>query len=678
MSAPVARSKDASAGEPEKKKEGEAKVLAEAEIAKLIPKSFHLEPAKRGEWAPVDMTEKEVISELFLSNDEFRGVARQVISQAVTPAMDEVTQKSEATKALTKLVTERYQKKLRLVKDAKALSERDVKAGVIHAFTPIQITAMIKAEELFAKCASSCNIVEFAGEKAGVAYMAYRKDSRSPVRLHEVVQAGVAAGGEGVVSKVREVSSGVLLAMKKVPPSKSLTRDRQIKQLEKGVAHLRAADAANDLATVVIGETFVGYVMPWHDVDMISMLKNPEYRDYTSQLDRQRYLGQICKQQFDLLKKGIWNLDIKPDNIMLHVERESKGAAAHGKRSSAKLIDLDLAFNLNFKKEGDVIDPDKVQKILADIAFFGGTPRYTSPADLELYLENLSTAQKLQKEAASLPRKLNVEGQPINWESDRAKKYLEKSVNFIVNYQKVLEQRMIFTLGATFFSLLCGRMPYSRAGRIVGMATVDDFANLEDQEAIKVADQDLLALGYSEKVVSFFRTMMDPDPNKRPTKDQVQATVAGFKFPTQEGMDKLGITENLKIEAEGTELEKRGVTLSDLENRRTDWGIFEDGEYVLDDGSITDDLRKQGYISRTEFNAVYNELGRLIEILRMLPTIKQENRKHTDFNPYIAQPPQQALPPRPPQPQPQPPPPPPPPQPPQQAQQLGSSDSGPG
>lgn len=597
------------------KREREVKLLDEETVKGLISDTFEVVLPDKGK-----QTKKceAVVQELFVSDNEFREVARQVISKTAekfTPGMSEKEKKKLAAADLVVLINKRYVIKKRLETELAPRVQQGPGVDPAHVAHATHLKARIKAAEIFSE-ALPYDTVEFSGETPGKGYIAHRNE-KGGIDVYSV-EGQVGKGGRGTVSKVKHVVTAALAAYK---VSKPLTDAEKKQRAQRFTASADRIKVAGEVA-LFVGKQTLGQLMPLHEADMVTVIESARYSAYASQKDRQKYVRQVIHQQFDLQEKGLMNLDLKLQNIMLSFETDKKERVA-----SAKLIDLDDILDLTVTK-GKEVDPAKVFDLIKGIQTGGQvicSTAMTSPEDYNAHVAFRHQAKAL----------FPTEEKAL--QEDIAKD-VQKYLNFLQRFQQAIEQQMIFTLGSTCFILFTGRMPYTlepmsrgadgRLKQARGDETVRGRFPWIEPGRTDSNGQRLLRLGYSEKVVTFIRSMMDPDPTKRPTKDQVKKAFADFKFLSKEEIEKLegsnpGLVQSLKDEAEALKLQASGVTLEKLAEELQDLH----GKYRSKDPSRA--------VQRDEYTVRIAAIKKKKDLLTRLPEIQKRNRQFTDFNPYV-------------------------------------------
>lgn len=592
------------------------KPINEAEVMQLfeaLPASFKVQlPGKDVE----PKSKAEVIRDFFLSEQEFREVAGEVILKAMkkfTPEMDASAKAKLVGNDLLALINKRGAAKERLAHRVQA----DAKEGS-HPSYATNLKAMIKAEEIFSTEAPQFNTVEFAGEK-GEGFIAHR-NAQGEVRVFRVVKILSEAGATSTVKKVEDISSGLFYAMKlskKVPStSQKKTRKKREHHFTRGAARAGAVSPT----TLLIGQRILGYIQPLYTADMVVAMSSPKLSQHFTPFARQRFSSQIVEQQFDLQKKGNYNIDLKPDNVMLEENEKDK------KSSSAKLVDLDDAISLTVENEQGELDLDKLQEVVDEIrggvSVMGpGTARFIGFEDVQEFI-------RLKSEAGTFPKKFT--------QSTSAEE-IQRALDFIAKYKEAVERRVIFTLGATCFTVLTNQFPYNFKPWY--LSEVEEGLSLEDRPTpgskllgefpvtapnqSLVFTQSLIDLGYSEKVASTFAKMMSHNPSERPTREEVEQAFKSFKFLSQEEVDKLdGQTKaNLVDEARGLRIHKQGWTIPKLRREL----LALEARY------------KEGSVKKQDYDLDVAELQKSINLLSRLPELQKANREITDFNPYVEQ-----------------------------------------
>lgn len=557
--APPAAAKPAS--EKDAKQLSAGQPIDEAEVKGLLailPTEFDVEVPKAGKQ---HKGKAELVRDLFLSDKEYQEVARQVICKAVkkfTPGMDPKAKIDIVTADLRKLINRRYEAKERLAhrvqRDGKMDAEKPGSdhpgyARYIEEGFPTNLKAMIKAEEIFASSNQPFNTVEFAGEKAGEAFIAHH--NRGEVRVYRV-QKVLAQGGSSVVFKVMNIANGKFEAMKlsKVVPSvqQHEARARQVHHFTKGAARA-SVDASQ--TTLLVGQNILGYIMPLRDIDLIEAGKHDYYKGFLTHPARQRFVGQVVEQQFHLQRNKRFNFDLKPNNIMLTVkplmfqsEGDRKESSA-SQRTSVALVDLDDAIDLTILNEEGVVDPAKLQSVMHEIRTgVIRTPAFTSITDEEIFIG-------LTKEARNTL--------PHNFTSATSPQDITRTLDFLRRYKEAAQKRNIFTLGATCFYMLTEKMPY----------VTSPFPETHDDpnRPNPIFTKHLTDLGYSEDLAAFLARMMSHNPADRPSQQEVEDKFKGFKFLSQEDIDRVRyILYEDKVEADYNKLIKPlKLTLSEVQ-----------------------------------------------------------------------------------------------------------------
>lgn len=516
---------------------------------------------------------KGIITELFLSDREYREVAGQVIRQAAsefTARMGEGDKAELVAKKLFPLIESRIKAK----KEITARIQREMKESPESSGRETHIKARIKAEEIFASGEVPFDTVEFSGAEEGQGYIAHR-NAQGKVDVYCVMEK-LDSGGSATVQKVQNVATGVFLALKtsKVVP----VVDADLRKPYERV-FTRGADLSRMVhpTTLLISEKMIGYLMPLHEVSAASLLTDSRYASYCTRQNRESVMCQVLGQQFSLEDRGLLNIDLKPKNVMVNSVREA-GSSASIPKLSAQLIDLDDAVDIRCLSDSPR-DPRKLQTLVNEIlasgvSFVGGTSDFVSQYDAE-------EVPKLKKEAADLP-KLD-EGVPT--EAD-----IDKVVEFLKKYKKAVQSRVIFTLGATCYMILAKGEPY-------GVVEIDGrLTPNTDPKLTWEYDQRLRELGYSKELVEFLRRMMSPEPRHRPVRAEVETFFKSFKILTDEEFDK---QREAALEPKYTRYVQNYGSISNLQEIITSLEPFGEGQDLIDMRSALkfmqefEDLRKK-------------------------------------------------------------------------------------
>lgn len=590
---------------PQDPMEGEEKKLLDASMLE----EFDINTPEGGK---KKKTTQEIILDLFFSNQEFMDFSKHAISKSLeksTPDMNEQILDELASSGMLAAINKRYAAKEKCERSI----QKDLKEASEFPGHAARVKAMMKAEEIFASGVSEFDTQEFSGENEGQEYIAHQK-SKSEISVYSVGKV-LQSGGSATVSKVMDVATGKFSALKKSKYGTNLkdpSRNIFVKNFTKG------AELSGMLnpTTLLISEKLIGYLLPLYEVDMITALSNPPYASSLSHQDKQRFVRQVIDQQFYLWDRGWLNIDLKPENTMLMFpEREKKEAAAS--KTSVKLIDLDDSMNFSYLKEHNQVDLVKIQRIMDEIRSShyptgGGTGTYTS-------VEDLNKLIALRSEMDSLPEQ---------FDESVSKENIEKTLNFLNRYRETVERRVIFTLGATCFVLLSGTYPYDKQNLFLGPTSLGEFASPEPSRTC-LYDNYLRANGYSERVIAFLRKMMHPDPAARPSRREVEDAFNGFKFLSDEELDKLGSTVKRNLQKEVA-----------MAAEAVNYPPLEEVDAQIKKLSMESEEQEEGWSfpmdMSLENQAELEHLNKVRKFLERFAALQKANREITDFNPYKA------------------------------------------
>lgn len=455
--------------------------VAIRELMKLIPSSFNITMGKEVS----SRSKAQVVKDLFLTDENFREFAHDVIAQSVEKAegMTQQEKRDLVTKDLVAALTPKYENKVFLVKLKKIAAEDFVKLGPLY---------------------NTLTYVGLAGER----YLAHRTKA-GEINVY-VITKDIGQGGTSTVHKVVNLAKEGFYALKlskKVPP---------VGQVEKraGVQNrfTKAAEKASVVyqTTLLIGHQTIGYLMPLYR-DLISALTDDQNDDEFPPEVRQDLVHQAIKQHFALIDKGRWNVDLKPDNIMLDEEAESG--------ESLKMVDLDDALDFSCLDTPGMVDIQKLNALMEEIRtsgepFGAGTTRYMSEADLK---EMMELRRQLKTPSPPAPQ---VNPFP-ELTASSTKEEIENTLNFLDKYRTALERRLIFALGATCFTIMTNDIPYPLKSRADIQGA--EFPNLDSPKKAAEYDQVARVMGCSEQMIGILRKMMIPIPSERPSRKEVEA-----------------------------------------------------------------------------------------------------------------------------------------------------------
>lgn len=506
-------------------KERELK-LNEEEVEKLIPTSFKV--SRPG--VPF-VSKSEVIKELFTSEREFRALAQGIIAEKIkeNPQMPEKEQKDAVSNGLLSIIKARY----------KAFDDKSRASDARHSRDPGHVRAMVKAQAFFETLGKEApDSISFEAEKKEGRYLAYynKKTGELNVILLKTVKKEGFEGTTGIVSKVFNVTKNKFEAFKqaKIPPGEEALRERQFREESEILS-------AIDSTVFYIADGIIGFTSTWHDAEMFEVVTSTDSRltQYATPKHRQQYAHETVRQFYAFQEEQHLSIpDLKPENLMLHIERDQK---EHGLNTSLKFIDLGDALNFDdvADQHGEV-NLGEIQKIMDKIRnplkpAGALTSTYTSRPDFNIFLELTQRA----KDTTQFPKTFDASTPP---------EVIKTTLEFLKEYQAALEKRMVFTCGMTCHALLTSQFPFDQAKA----GDYGEFPVTIMKEKPLIQELHLRRKGYSDKVIDVFKKMMAHKPEERMKPDVVKGHFATFRFLSKEECEVLGtdVVKNLKQEAQ--------------------------------------------------------------------------------------------------------------------------------
>ena len=186
------------------------------------------------------------------------------------------------------------------------------------------------------------------------------------------IQETIGKGGFGVVSKVRELATGALYAMKKLPfDNEGKSNDNIIREIF-NIIKMRSHDNIVQWHDIFrTHENKLVIVMDLCNTDLDTFLKSKENRvwDVLFDLAEQITAGIAFLHTHD---PPVIHRDIKPQNILLKIDPETK-------KIVVKIADFGISNSGDFSQIIDDATKSEMHQIIKSITHVGGTLPFLAP-----------------------------------------------------------------------------------------------------------------------------------------------------------------------------------------------------------------------------------------------------------------------------------------------------------